>query len=200
MIGILDYGLGNIKAFVNIYRRLQVPACVVRSPAQIKDVDKLILPGVGAFDWAIDKLSQSGLRHALEEAVLEKGYPILGVCVGMHMMGRKSEEGGLAGLGWIDGVVKQFNRAHGICLPHMGWNDVYPLRNDGIFKQLETPRFYFLHSYFFVPKDESTVVGRSEYGGHFASAIAKGHIYGVQFHPEKSHHWGIRLLANFSEI
>jgi glutamine amidotransferase len=206
MIGIVDYGLGNIQAFLNIYRILNIESVRVASPGDLLKVDKLILPGVGSFDWAVQRLNESGLRDVLEEMVRGRGIPILGVCVGMQMLAHKSEEGRLPGLGWIDGEVRKFPLSVSgdrLRLPHMGWNDIVVKGNGGLlFKGLEDgARFYFLHSYFMVPVNESEEIAVTEYGGiSFAAAVCRSNIYGVQFHPEKSHSWGIRLLQDFAEI
>jgi imidazole glycerol-phosphate synthase subunit HisH len=204
LISIVDYGLGNIHAFVNIYRRLNIRAAIARSPEELRAADRLILPGVGAFDWAMARLNASGMRDALEEVVLGKGTPLLGICVGMQMLAQKSHEGVLDGLGWIDAEVRKFDlspstqRPH---LPHMGWNDVEPHNNSGLFKNLDTSaRFYFLHSYYFLPQNQDAILAVTDYGGPFASAVHSGNILGVQFHPEKSHQWGIQLLKNFAEL
>jgi glutamine amidotransferase len=206
MIGIVDYGLGNVQAFLNIYRSLNIEAMRVTSADEVLAVDKLILPGVGSFDWAMQRLTGSGLRGVLEEMVRGRGIPILGVCVGMQILAQKSEEGRLPGLGWIDGEVRKFPLSvsgERLRLPHMGWNDVFVKGNGGLlFRGLgDGARFYFLHSYFMVPVDESEEIAVTEYGGiRFAAGVCQRNIYGVQFHPEKSHSWGIRLLQNFAEI
>jgi len=210
MIGIVNYGLGNVQAFANIYKRLNIPASIVSRPDELRLVEKIILPGVGAFDWAMRRLEESGLRSALEGAV-RQGRPVLGVCVGMQMMAERSEEGVLEGLGWIDGEVRRFGDARmnrmigmkedgGMRLPHMGWNDVRPVGGNGLFKGLEEgARFYFLHSYYFAPGNQAEVIGVTDYYGEYASAVCAGNVVGVQFHPEKSHGWGIQLLKNFAD-
>jgi glutamine amidotransferase len=202
LIGIVDYGLGNVQAFANIYRRLGVDASPVQTPSELLHADRLVLPGVGAFDWAMTRLKESGMLPALNQRVLGDGVPVLGVCVGMQMMARRSEEGVLPGLAWIDADVRKFDsqqfdqRTH---LPHMGWNRAIPVRADPLFDGLDAPEFYFLHSYFVVPDQEDLVLARTDYGSRFTSAIRRRNIYATQFHPEKSHQWGIRLLKNFSE-
>jgi imidazole glycerol-phosphate synthase subunit HisH len=203
MITIVNYGLGNIHAIANIYRRLNIPVTIAGTAAELGDAERIILPGVGAFDWAMNRLNASGMRQLLNDLVLDKGRPVLGICVGMQMMAERSEEGSLGGLGWIAGEVKRFDRphqAHQAYLPHMGWNDVAPVRASGLFCGLgETPRFYFLHSYYFFPRSEGAVLATTDYYGTFASSVASANIAGVQFHPEKSHQWGIQLLKNFAE-
>jgi glutamine amidotransferase len=204
MITIVNYGLGNIQAFVNIYKRLNIPVRIATSADDLAYADKIILPGVGAFDWAMTRLNESGIKQRLEELVLDKGCPVLGICVGMQMMARCSDEGSLDGLGWIDAEVKKFDdtsfsqKTH---LPHMGWNDVIPRNTECLFRGLEEDaRFYFLHSYYFVPCQENDVLAVTDYNGFYASSVRSGNVYGVQFHPEKSHQWGIRLLKNFAEL
>lgn len=203
MIAIVQYGLGNVAAFANIYKRLNIPAGIAVTPEEILVADRLILPGVGAFDWAMKRLDASGLRPALEEAV-SHGIPVLGICVGMQMMAQRSDEGKLPGLGWIAGEVRRFDEAaftQKTCLPHMGWNDVAPCDGDGLFRELvEGARFYFLHSYYFVPCNPDHVLATTDYNGCYASAVRSGNVFGVQFHPEKSHAWGIQLLKNFAEL
>lgn len=203
MIGIVNYRLGNVQAFANIYKRANIPAEVVETPDQLRRVDRIILPGVGAFDWAMTRLSDSGLRGALDDAVCNDKKPVLGVCVGMQMMADSSDEGRLPGLGWIRARVRKFalDTSHQATpLPHMGWNDVQPTAGDSLFRDLECDaRFYFLHSYYFEPDHPSQVSSVTSYGGEFASGVRSENVHGVQFHPEKSHHWGIQLLKNFAE-
>lgn len=203
MIALVDYGLGNIKAFANIFRRLGYDVESVQAPSELRNANKIILPGVGAFDWAMTQLNQSGMRDTLDELVLEKRVQVLGVCVGMQMMASRSEEGGLPGLGWIDAEVIKFKAdffAAKMQLPHMGWNDVAPKDQDTLFAGLEAPRYYFLHSYYMVPINEENVLATATYGVSFAAAVRAGNVYGTQFHPEKSHHWGVSLLKNFAEL
>ena len=203
MIAIVRYGLGNVQAFANIYKRLNIPAEIAKTPEAILASDRIILPGVGAFDWAMKRLEASGLRPALEEAV-GRGKPVLGICVGMQILARRSDEGTLPGLGWIDGEVKRFDEttfSQKTRLPHMGWNDVVPCNGNSLFRELETgARFYFLHSYYFVPRNPDHVLATTDYNVRYASAVQAGHVLGVQFHPEKSHAWGIQLLKNFAEL
>lgn len=203
MIGIVDYGLGNVRAFENIYRRLGVPAEAVRTSEQLAQADRLILPGVGAFDWAMARLTDSDMIGTLNSRVLEDSIPVLGVCVGMQMMADSSDEGKAAGLGWIPGRVERFRsdlfstHTH---LPHMGWNNIEVVDTPALFGGLTAPRFYFLHSYFYRPVDEKHVISRTHYGQVFASAIRRDNIWATQFHPEKSHDWGVALLRNFAEV
>lgn len=204
MIAIIDYGLGNISAFFNVYKRLNIPAVIAHDAAGLAGATKLILPGVGAFDHAMERLDRSGMRAPLEEMVRSREVPILGVCVGMQILARSSEEGKLPGLGWIAGSVRKFQldaSAHETPLPHMGWNDVVPVEGNGLFAGLEQgARFYFLHSYYFQCDAETNVMARTTYGAPFGCAVRERHVYGVQFHPEKSHRFGVTLLKNFAQL
>lgn len=204
MIGIIDYGLGNIKAFSNVYQKLHTPVVIVNSVEELKNVTKIILPGVGAFDYAMQRLEKSGMRQVLDNMVLQHKIPVLGVCVGMQMFARSSEEGNLPGLGWIDGEVRRFGSnslGKSLAVPHMGWNDVKPVKENDLLNGLELGvRFYFLHSYYLRCKRNEDIIAVTDYGGQFASAVNSENIYGVQFHPEKSHHWGIQLLKNFANL
>jgi len=204
MIAIVDYGWGNIRAIANIYRRLNVAVSIAASANDLRGADKVILPGVGAFDSAMQSLNESGMREPLEEVVVGARKPALGICVGMQMLARRSDEGKLNGLGWIDGEVRRFdvsgfpNETH---LPHMGWNDVRPRDSSDLFRDLaEESRFYFLHSYYFAPASPEYVLAETDYYGQFTSSVRSQQIFGVQFHPEKSHQWGIKLLQNFAEL
>jgi glutamine amidotransferase len=204
MIGIINYGLGNIKAFANIYTRSGIPFMIASRSDDLKKVTKIILPGVGAFDHAMGLLEKSGMRPVLDEIVLVRRLPVLGVCVGMQIMAHTSEEGELPGLGWIGGEVKKFDPARltsATHLPHMGWNNIEPVLKNGLLKDIDAAsRFYFLHSYYFHCQKSENVLAVTDYGGPFASAVHSGNIFGVQFHPEKSHQWGITLLKNFAEL
>lgn len=203
MITIVNYGLGNVQAFANIYHRLGIPYRLASTAPELKGATRVILPGVGAFDWAMKRLADSGMRAPLDELVVGQGVPVLGVCVGMQMLARASDEGKLPGLGWIHGTVRRFDdstfeqKTH---LPHMGWNEVVPRANHPLFRDMPEPRFYFLHSYYFEPDAEETRIATTDYIGRFAAAVGSGHIFGVQFHPEKSHQWGVQLLKNFAEL
>lgn len=205
MITIVNYGLGNIHAFENIYKRLNIPLCIASTSEELRNAERIILPGVGSFDWAMSRLNKSGMRNLLDELVIEKGRPVLGICVGMQMMAKRSDEGVLDGLGWIDAEVRKFDhtrfkqKTH---LPHMGWNDVTPIdKGNNLFKGLNSgAQFYFLHSYYFYPHIHDNVIAVTDYNIEFASGVCSNNVYGVQFHPEKSHQWGIHLLKNFAGI
>ena len=198
MIAIVDYGLGNVQAFKDVYTRLNFPVLIARSSKDLVNVTKLILPGVGSFDYAFMKLDESGMRKKIEDLVIDKKIPILGVCVGMQIMASQSEEGVLSGLNWIKGKVLKLDR--NTILPHMGWNNVKPLIKSDLFNNIENPEFYFLHSYYYKTEDDNHILTISEYGNLFTSAIYKENIFGTQFHPEKSHKNGIKILENFLNI
>ncbi len=204
MITIVNYGLGNVQAIANIYRRLNIPVHDAQTAEALAGAERIILPGVGAFDWAMTRLGQSGMRPVLEHLVVGQKRPVLGICVGMQMLADGSDEGALPGLGWIPGRVRRFDESKftdPTHLPHMGWNDVAPRSGACIFSGLAADaRFYFLHSYYYAPANDAHVLAQTDYGGIYASSVRSGNVFGVQFHPEKSHHWGIRLLKNFAEI
>lgn len=204
MITIVDYGLGNVGAFANVYKRTNVPVTMARTAVDLEQASHIILPGVGAFDHAMDLLEASGMREKLEDHVLRRGTPVIGVCVGMQMLAYGSDEGTRAGLGWIPGRVRHFSaapEAQGLPLPHMGWNDVRPAPDQALFAGLETgARFYFLHSFYFECEQPAHAAATTGYGLTFDCAVRRDNIFGVQFHPEKSHHYGSALLKNFAEI
>ena len=203
MIGIIDYGVGNIKAFANIFRTFGIKYKIVSDYSDILSSDKIILPGVGSFDSVMEKIHSSGLLIALNEFALDLKKPILGVCVGMQILSNYSEEGKSKGLGWIPGkVVKfEFDKINKLCTPQIGWNDVIPLEKDTLFANFQdNPKFYFLHSYYYVPENNNHILANSNYGKEFVSAVRNHNIFGTQFHPEKSHQYGIKLLQNFSKL
>lgn len=203
MIRIVKYGLGNIAAFANIYRQLNIECATAETAEELASASKIILPGVGAFDWAMRLLVQSGMRECLDDVVLNRKVPVLGVCVGMQMMANSSEEGKLPGLGWVDAEVRRFDESQftdKTHLPHMGWSTAHPSDDKTLFRDMPDPRFYFLHSYFVAPHRPQDVLAQTDYGARFCSATRVDNIFGVQFHPEKSHQWGIKLLQNFAEL
>jgi glutamine amidotransferase len=201
MIHILDYGLGNIGAIANVYKRTSIDFLLVNDRAQLKGARAIILPGVGSFDTAINKFSNSGLRDGVENLVLNGEAVILGICVGMQMLAKSSEEGKVPGLGWIDGEVRRFDIASSsdLILPQMGWNRVSPnLNGQFLFENISNLEFYFLHSYYFSCSDSSVIAAKTNYFGEYSSAVRSKNIMGVQFHPEKSHAAGSQLLINFA--
>lgn len=204
MIGILDYGSGNVRAIANIYHRLNIPYSIIRKAEGLKKVDKVILPGVGAFDETMNQLDRSGIKRPLNNAVEGEGKPVLGICVGMQIMAKSSDEGEKAGLGWIDGVVKKFDPKDlekKPKLPHMGWNTATPQNNNQLFREIDPVLgFYFLHSYYFSCSNAQDQLATSKYGIEFSSAVNKGNVYGTQFHPEKSHSNGMQIFKNFANI
>ncbi len=204
MIAIIDYGSGNIQAIKNIYKKLKIECKFVSEPSQLSGVDKIILPGVGAFDEAMTQLNKSGLREVLDLMVLDQKVPVFGVCVGMQIMAASSDEGKLAGLGWFDARVKLFDEniiKHKPKLPHMGWNEIKTKSDHPILTSIDFEKgYYFLHSYYFECHDENDILATTYYGDIFHCAINKANIYGFQFHPEKSHSNGLNLFKNFAEL
>jgi glutamine amidotransferase len=204
MITIIDYGVGNIKAFSNIFNKLSVNVKIAQKPEDLLGATKLILPGVGHFDYAMKRFADSGMLNLVDDMVLNNNIPVLGICVGMQMLARSSVEGDLKGLGWIDATVKRIDTdllIQSTRLPHMGWNDVMVKTENPLLTNLEVnSRFYFLHSYYFDPHIESDSIAITNYGNNFCCVVNHKNIYGVQFHPEKSHHFGIQLLHNFANI
>ena len=178
---------------------------VARTADELDGATRLILPGVGSFDHAMELLDASGMRARLDHLVLEQAVPVLGICVGMQILAGASEEGRLPGLGWVDGRVQRLHADRPgakLRLPHMGWNDVSPVGvPSALFAGLEQDaRFYFLHTYYFGCERAETMLAQCDYGGPFACAVHSRNVFGVQFHPEKSHQWGTRLLKNFAEV
>ncbi len=195
---VVDYGRGNIASVVNMLRRVGVAATISSNPAEISAARKLILPGVGSFDAGMKALVERGHDRAILEAV-ESGATLLGICLGMQLLLDGSDEGSCKGLGLISGKAERFDAAvGGIRIPHMGWNVVRPQPRARLFSTgPEESRFYFVHSYFARCTDPADVAALTHYGKDFASAVQKNHVYGVQFHPEKSHRFGMELLRCF---
>lgn len=204
MISIIDYGVGNVKAFTNVYKRLGIECKLVREPDDLINTTKIILPGVGHFDYAMKRYRASGLDSYVEDCVKEKKIPTLGICVGMQMMAKSSSEGRLEGLGWIDAHVVKFNSEDikvKPYIPHMGWNSLEIKSRSGLLDGMEeSPEFYFLHSYYFKCNNEQEVMASCNYGIQFAAIVQHQNIYGVQCHPEKSHKNGQKLLENFAKL
>jgi glutamine amidotransferase len=201
MIAILDFGMGNIQSIKNMFKKAGIESVITSNIDEIKKADKYLLPGVGSFDYGITSLKKSLFFSTLEKEVLENKKPILGICLGMQLLTNSSEEGNEKGLGWIDAKTVKFNLENkSLSVPHMGWNKVIAVHQNDIFKNLSENRFYFVHSYHVVCNNEENILGTSFYGNEFICSIHKDNIYGVQFHPEKSHKFGMQLLKNFGEI
>jgi glutamine amidotransferase len=203
MIAIVDYRMGNLGSIRNMLRRLGAEAAISGDAGEIEKADRLILPGVGAFDEAMRRLHESGLLPLLRRKVLDGGTPILGICLGMQLLTERSEEGELPGLGWIEGETVRFRfdpKERGLRVPHMGWNSVKPRRADCLFHGADDETgFYFVHSYHAVLRHPEDILAETEHGYEFPSALRRGCIFGTQFHPEKSHRHGMLLLKNFLE-
>lgn len=203
MITIVDYGVGNLNSILNMLRKSGVEALISSESKTILNSKKLILPGVGAFDYAMNKIHSSGLKEMLDQKVLREKVPVLGICLGMQLMTEGSEEGGQSGLGWIPGQTLGFKSrlSREYKIPHMGWNSVSPQKDSKLITLADREeRFYFVHSYFVKCTHAEHSLGRTTHGIEFDSIIQKENIYGVQFHPEKSHKFGMKLLRKFSEI
>lgn len=204
MIVIIDYGLGNLGSMANMFKKIGAKAVVSSDPSIISSAHKLILPGVGAFDEGMKNLVSRGLIQLLNKRVLEDKIPLLGVCLGMQLLGKCSEEGQLPGLGWLDAKPVRFifqGTNKDLKIPHMGWNQLNICRSHPLLVDLEIDsRFYFVHSYHVVCSNQDDILTTTSYGFDFVSAVIRENIIGVQFHPEKSHKFGMRLLKNFSEL
>lgn len=198
MIGLLNYGLGNINAFSNILKNLNTEFKIPQNKDDILSCDKFILPGVGSFDEAVNKLKSKNYFEILEEEVIKKKKFILGICVGMQIFLNSSEEGSDSGLGWVDGEVKKFDN-NNLRVPHIGWNKIKIINENKIFEGIEEPEFYFLHSYYCKIKSSESIIATTSYNIDFCSAFVSDNIFGIQFHPEKSHDSGINLIQNFAK-
>jgi glutamine amidotransferase len=201
MIAIIDYDIGNIKAVVNMLQRLGLPCKVTANAEEVEHAERIILPGNGSFDACMLNLRATGLVPVLEQQVLLRGVPLLGICVGAQMLGNISAEGVEAGLGWLKMRVERFPPLPDLRIPHMGWNRVLAAQADHPLARgiEEDSRFYFIHSYFMQPQDSADILLRTHYGIEVAAAVVRGNIAGVQFHPEKSHRFGKQLLSAFAK-
>ena len=201
MIVVVDYGMGNYAAIVNMLDYLGFQARIARDTQIIKRARHLILPGVGAFDRAMRNLRDLDLVQPLQNAVLGQGIPVLGICLGMQLLGNSSEEGQEAGLGWISARTVRIMppQNSGFKVPHIGWSGVAPCKESPLFHAADRPRFYFAHSYHMVCEKNLDVAATCNYGGEFSCAVSKDNIHGVQFHPEKSHCFGMKLFKRYFE-
>ena len=201
MVAIVNYGVGNLASIQNMLKKIGAPSRITSLKSEIQEAKKIILPGVGAFDTCASKLMESGLLPVLQEKVLIEKTPVLGVCVGMQLLVDGSEEGQLAGLGWIKGKTVKFEKSlmgDHLKVPHMGWTDIQTKKTSRLFTGMEeASRFYFVHSYYVQPNDPEDVLATAQYGSDFTCAVEHENIIGVQFHPEKSHKFGMKLLHNF---
>jgi glutamine amidotransferase len=202
-IGIINYGVGNSNSIVNMFHRSGNVAKIINSPNEILDFDKLVLPGVGSFDYGMSGLINGGWIKPLNDFSLVHQKPILGICLGMQLMCNNSQEGVLNGLGWVDAEVKKFNfnLSTGIKIPHMGWNTLSIKKENRLFHDTNSQRkFYFVHSYYVDCNIDINILATSQYNIEFTSVFKKNNIYGVQFHPEKSHKYGLELFQNFAKL
>lgn len=203
MIIIVDYGVGNLASIKNMLKKAGFEAEITSDAARVKKAAKIILPGIGAFDYCMQNFSASGLKHLVAFQALEEKIPVLGICVGLQMLMEGSEEGVEPGLGWISGRTIKFRREmlKDLKIPHMGWTDVQSAKASPLLKDLgEQPRFYFVHSYHVQPDHPEDELLRANYGYDFTAAVCHENIYGVQFHPEKSHKYGMKILENFCRL
>ncbi|NII24090.1 imidazole glycerol phosphate synthase subunit HisH [Pseudoflavitalea sp. X16] len=203
MVAIVNYGLGNLTSILNMHKRLGLQAIITSEPDEIRKADRLIIPGVGHFKKGMDNLHESGLKQLLDQLVLEERKPVLGICLGAQLLTKHSEEGNVDGLGWVDAVTVRFDqsRLHGLKVPHMGWSDIKLADESPLWINLPVePRFYHVHTFHFLFEQLGEISATAMYGYEFVCAFRKNNIYGTQFHPEKSHKFGMAVLKNFSKI
>lgn len=201
MISIVNYGMGNLGSVVNMFKRIGIRAEIVDKPEQLVTASKILLPGVGSFDQAMYRINESGFREVLDQKVLQEQVPVLGICLGMQLLTRGSEEGKIGGLGYISADTIRFPRNNELKVPHMGWNLVHHSTPSPLTMNLpDEPRYYFVHSYRVHVDNESDSILKCHYGIEFDAAVQHKNIFGAQFHPEKSHKFGMRLLENFARI
>jgi imidazole glycerol-phosphate synthase subunit HisH len=200
MIAIVDYGVGNTGSILNMLKKVGcTDAIVTNNKTELERADKYILPGVGAFDYAVTMMQQHSIQEILTPQVVEQGKPVLGICLGMQLLTKGSEEGTLEGLGWIDAYTCKFNLpGSSLKVPHMGWNEVEEVKEHALTAQLPAEkRFYFVHSYYVKCNDKNDELLTTNYGLNFTSALQHNNIMGVQFHPEKSHRFGMQVFKNY---
>jgi imidazole glycerol-phosphate synthase subunit HisH len=200
MITVIDYGIGNLGSVFNMLKKIGVEAEVTNDLEKIAKAKKIILPGVGAFDAAMERLTNTELRKVLDQKALVEKVPLLGICLGMQLLTRGSEEGNLAGLGWVPAFTQRFPKSE-LKVPHMGWNLVKVTQNSPLTAHFEKDfRFYFVHSYYVKADRQENAMLHTTYGLSFESGVQKDNIFGVQFHPEKSHRYGMNLFRNFAQL
>jgi imidazole glycerol-phosphate synthase subunit HisH len=202
MTVIIDYGVGNLSSIKNMLKRCGADAMISAEPSAIKKAERLILPGVGSFDYGISRLRELESFEIIEDRVVNEKLAILGICLGAQLMTESSEEGSLPGLGWLQGKVVKFEenklRPNNLKVPHMGWTDVVLRKTSRLFADMfPDPRFYFVHSFHFICNNSTDELLKAHYGYDFIAAFEVGNILGVQFHPEKSHKFGMKLCENF---
>lgn len=202
-IAVVDYGHGNLGSILNMLKKIGSEGVLISEPDRLERAGKIILPGVGAFDSGMRAIEQKGFGEILIRRVTEDGVPLLGICLGMQMLGQSSEEGVADGLGLVAGHCRRFPQGADIHLkvPHMGWAEVTPSQDASLFSGIGmSSRFYFVHSYYFECENQSEVAATATYGVTYVAAVQRGNVFGVQFHPEKSHKFGMHLLRNFVEL
>ncbi len=204
MIAVIDYNMGNVASIENILKKIGSEVVVTSDPEILQKAEKIILPGVGAFDYGMKNLHELGIADVLRDKVIDSKTPLLGICLGMQLLSEDSEEGSLPGLGFFKAHTVRFSSdwyGEKLKIPHMGWDYISPKVDTQLFRNsLQDMRYYFVHSYYVECEDQSEVLATTKYGNQFASVIGRGNIYGVQFHPEKSHKFGMNLLKNFVEM
>lgn len=201
MITIIDYGMGNLGAIHNMFRRIGVLSTISSDLTVIGKAQRILLPGVGAFDAAMKRIGETGLHSILDHKAKIEKIPVLGICLGMQLLTRSSEEGQLPGLGWIEAETKRFQAAPDLKVPHMGWNLVEKTQTSPLTAGLpDDARFYFVHSFYVTVDDQKNSILKTSYGLKFDAAIQQDNIFGAQFHPEKSHKFGMQLLSDFAKV
>lgn len=201
MIIIIDYGMGNLKSISNMLRKLGHESILSNRKDEIAKASKLILPGVGAFDQAMKNIKSLGIYNVINERVINEKTPILGICLGMQLLTKGSEEGIEPGFGWINAKTLRFKKHTSLKVPHMGWNSIQIKKQNSLFDPVEKERrYYFVHSYYVENKQLDHTLATTHYDNKFSSVLHKENIYGVQFHPEKSHNFGMEILSNFAKI
>ena len=208
MITILDYGMGNLGSISNMFKKIGVASSITSSTEELRIAEKILLPGVGAFDNAMERINEKGFREILDKKVMQENIPVLGICLGMQLLTNSSEEGMLPGLGYVNAITVRFSfKDNSLKVPHMGWNEVIKSNQskltegiENVSQHDENPRFYFVHSFYVKVENEISSILKTTYQDTFDSAIQNGNVFGAQFHPEKSHKYGMKILENFARI